>query len=906
MAEENKAADLGEQFQDSPGLQDDADAPGGLSAGEQSLGEGEGGLVEEAVQQPLEDADEEPVKGVEPSGLAAQPSQGEQPPGETDEALAEGGEPSGLAAQPTQGDPSGEADQQEGDVDLGQLAVQDAGEGGQEAEGGAGGEASAVLPSADEVEGGEGQGLEEPTPADPDGAAQEGAGGEVFQAEDMVPLEDHEMAFLQQEVNQGELESAGAPYAPLEGAPPNFNDPNAQAMGDPNPDADGVYDQMGGLPSAMDQNAYNINNDQNAAFGVGDANPSAHMPNDPDAPLDRSAPEAADPNAYDPGAYGSADPNAYDPTAYGEADPNAFDPNAYGAADPNAGGAADPNANGADPSAYGAADLNAYDPNAYGAADPDAGGADAYGAGGAGPSQEDANRNVYGDEGNTNGQQGLYESGPPGGYGGADGGYGGKGEDYGSKGGGYESKGEDYGAKGGDYGVKGGDVQGEGGVRSVGALGGVDVEALLSVEREKNAQQLQVETAAREELEDMILRIEKHFKAEQEARKKAEQMLEQAIGTEMDAKNNIEDEVKKSNQEQKLVEEERKAIKRERQALERMRHEFELELEAARSEVGKAQEALTGSEERIKATEEVERARLEAEFQANLASMMLEMDRMREELGYRTFLMNDEMEKWRQQAEITATAVMDAKSEVADRKKELDNTKEKMDRLLDKLSVGRERGIELNGAISNNQRMLSYMGRPPMGMGGGMGAGGGMYGGGAMGGRNGMPAGQGALVGPSNYPIKLPPLIAEPLVMMGPGGGPMIGGGPPPLGQGPPLGPNGYYGDAGMNGMVDNYTGNSTMYGNGGQPGQMDRQGPPHRRQPSPSPQQQEGGSPSPRGDGQYGHVKSKFLQDAEEHVVAAKARSKSSRPSKSKQPDRFEEASRDNSRVAAMAGRWN
>jgi len=60
----------------------------------------------------------------------------------------------------------------------------------------------------------------------------------------------------------------------------------------------------------------------------------------------------------------------------------------------------------------------------------------------------------------------------------------------------------------------------------------------------------------------MILRIEKHFKAEQAARKKAEELLQSAIGAEMDAKNKLEDIMRKRQQEQKLLDEERGAITR--------------------------------------------------------------------------------------------------------------------------------------------------------------------------------------------------------------------------------------------------------------------------------------------------------------------------------------------------------
>jgi len=41
------------------------------------------------------------------------------------------------------------------------------------------------------------------------------------------------------------------------------------------------------------------------------------------------------------------------------------------------------------------------------------------------------------------------------------------------------------------------------------------MQQLMSEERERHEEQLKLETRAREELEDMILRIEKHFKAEQ-------------------------------------------------------------------------------------------------------------------------------------------------------------------------------------------------------------------------------------------------------------------------------------------------------------------------------------------------------------------------------------------------------
>lgn len=48
----------------------------------------------------------------------------------------------------------------------------------------------------------------------------------------------------------------------------------------------------------------------------------------------------------------------------------------------------------------------------------------------------------------------------------------------------------------------------------------------------------------------------------QAARKKAEELLQAAIAAEMDAKNKLEDVVKRRTQEQRLLEDERTAIKR--------------------------------------------------------------------------------------------------------------------------------------------------------------------------------------------------------------------------------------------------------------------------------------------------------------------------------------------------------
>ena len=72
---------------------------------------------------------------------------------------------------------------------------------------------------------------------------------------------------------------------------------------------------------------------------------------------------------------------------------------------------------------------------------------------------------------------------------------------------------------------------------------------------------------------------------------------------------------------------------------------------------------------------------------------------MKEELQQRTNAMGNEMMRWKSQADAAANAVSLAKDEVMERKKELDVTKEKMDHLVEKLYIGREKGLELRGAI---------------------------------------------------------------------------------------------------------------------------------------------------------------------------------------------------------------
>ena len=196
---------------------------------------------------------------------------------------------------------------------------------------------------------------------------------------------------------------------------------------------------------------------------------------------------------------------------------------------------------------------------------------------------------------------------------------------------------------------------------------------------------------------------------------------------------------------------------------------------------------------------------------------------------------------------MTANAVLEAKNEVMERKRELDSTKEKMDRLLDKLLIGRERGIELSGAIASNQRMMSMMpgSLPPMG------------------GHKSLPPGQmqaqpqGAwmMPAPPQYqaaaqraPVKLPPMDQP----------------SPPLRKAPLR----------RAASQDRLQGGGNSFYN-------------------------EDAGAAAGGGNLYEHVQSKVFQSAAE--VGLKAKPKSAKKKNAK-PDRFEEAKKEASRSAAMA----
>lgn len=205
------------------------------------------------------------------------------------------------------------------------------------------------------------------------------------------------------------------------------------------------------------------------------------------------------------------------------------------------------------------------------------------------------------------------------------------------------------------------------------------------------------------------------MQAEQAARRKAEEELAKCVESEASLKSQLEAEVKKRSKEQKQLASQREEVKAERAALDQMRTEFENELQQARGEMQRAQDALQGAEDQVSVNQQVERSKMESDYQAQMATLSDELNRVRQELTSRTEVMGQEMERWRQAAEATARAVTEAKNEVMERKRDLDTTKEKMDKLVEKLYLGREKGVELTGAIEHQLHQHHAMWRKDQG-----------------------------------------------------------------------------------------------------------------------------------------------------------------------------------------------
>ncbi|KAI8470907.1 MAG: hypothetical protein J3K34DRAFT_508358 [Monoraphidium minutum] len=221
--------------------------------------------------------------------------------------------------------------------------------------------------------------------------------------------------------------------------------------------------------------------------------------------------------------------------------------------------------------------------------------------------------------------------------------------------------------------------------------------------------------ARERELEDMLLRLERHFKSETAAREAAQHAAAAAGAAEAEARGALDGAARQREEELAALRIERET---ERQALDEMRHQFDLEVLQARAEVANAQESVMGTEERVRGAEALERARLEADCGARLAAMAAEGERREREQAHHMAIIQQarEMLRWRQQAHSAVAAVIEAKDELMARRRELGATNERMESLVDKLYAGRDCGVDLQGAIGAYYRIA---GAAAMGGGGG-------------------------------------------------------------------------------------------------------------------------------------------------------------------------------------------
>jgi len=244
----------------------------------------------------------------------------------------------------------------------------------------------------------------------------------------------------------------------------------------------------------------------------------------------------------------------------------------------------------------------------------------------------------------------------------------------------------------------GGDDEGESNATGAAAAGGGDMASQvrqLGAQVALQAEQLQAAERAKQDLEDMLIRIEKHFKTEQGLRRKAEASLAESRAQ----ARGVEDMKATVAASQLELKKQRHALDSSRDELNDEKVEMEGLLEQARLDAKKAQASLQHAEEDAAAAEDMIRLKLEAEYKSKISRLVTELERVRGELESRTDLMRHEMQRWKHQAEQAAASLRDAKNEVLERKGELDRTNEKMIKMVEKLYVGREKGLELKSNI---------------------------------------------------------------------------------------------------------------------------------------------------------------------------------------------------------------
>lgn len=227
-------------------------------------------------------------------------------------------------------------------------------------------------------------------------------------------------------------------------------------------------------------------------------------------------------------------------------------------------------------------------------------------------------------------------------------------------------------------------------------------ELILQMRTDHN-QQLQAEERARAEVEDMCLRIEKHFKAEKAARGKAEELMQHAIENELSAKSQLDMEQQRLGQVENEIDMEREKVRQERDALEAMRVDFEHELQHAQTEVAKAQDALKSAEDRVRASEQVERQKIISDYELRLMSLANELMRANHDTQMRTTYMSREMHRYQSAAAASASAVAAAKKEMHARRQDVDAMRSKLDVVMERLATGTEAASVLQANMSAGQ-----------------------------------------------------------------------------------------------------------------------------------------------------------------------------------------------------------
>lgn len=187
--------------------------------------------------------------------------------------------------------------------------------------------------------------------------------------------------------------------------------------------------------------------------------------------------------------------------------------------------------------------------------------------------------------------------------------------------------------------------------------------------------QLQSEVRQRQELEDMIPRLERLFKEEQAKRKalevgsaNAERIVANSLAHDVEVEKRV--------------------------------AQLEAELHNVRLGKKAAEEALARAEETVRMQEGIERMRMEAAHRAQVTRLAGEVDRLREAMESDTATMMHEIGRWKSKAEAQAKAFAGARNEVLQRKKELDYSKDALDALIDRLYAGGAAGDDIRHGMA--------------------------------------------------------------------------------------------------------------------------------------------------------------------------------------------------------------